>query len=134
MPSVPADQLSVDRRRTVAAEIVAMNPLLAYQREGIVETPRPDRCVGLGCAGALRVAAATLSRSRSELVTATTVVHLLGQDDVLAIEALVADIADEFGLDSGLRVHGSSFSVRFSRREPPEGSTRPRRVRDRQTD
>jgi hypothetical protein len=36
-------------------------------------------------------------------------VHRLGQDDVQALEALVADIADEFGLDGRMRVHGGSF-------------------------
>jgi hypothetical protein len=90
-----------------------MNPLLAHQLDEIVESTQPDPCVGLGCAGALRVAAATLSRTRSDLVTATTVVHRLGQDDVQAVEAVVAEIADEFGLDSRLRVHGGSFFGSF---------------------
>jgi hypothetical protein len=48
-------------------------------------------------------------------VTATTVVGVLGQDDVSAFEELVADIAAEFGLDSRVRLHVGSFAVRFSR-------------------
>jgi hypothetical protein len=64
----------------------------------------------------LRVAAATLSWAPLDQVTATTVVGVLGQDGVPTFEKLVADIAAEFGLDSQIRLHIGSFSVRFRRR------------------
>jgi hypothetical protein len=50
------------------------------------------------------------------LVTATTAVGVLGQDDAAAVEALVAEIADELQLKTEFRVHVGSFSVRFSHR------------------
>ena len=56
-----------------------------------------------------------LSHAQSDEITATTVVGILGQDDVPAVEALVAAIAQEFGLESSMRTHVGSFSVRFSR-------------------
>ena len=63
----------------------------------------------------MRVAAATLTSAPSDEVTATTVVGILGKDDVSAFEALVGDIAAEFGLESRIRLRVGSFSVRFKR-------------------
>jgi hypothetical protein len=91
---------------------VAMNQLLAHQPN---YASRPGLCTGLGCEDPLRVAAATLTHARSDDVTATTVVGVLDHDNAAALEALVADIAEEFGLDARVRMHVGSFSVRFSR-------------------
>jgi hypothetical protein len=48
-------------------------------------------------------------------MTATTVVGVLGRDDLEAVRALVHDIADEYGLDATVTVKVGSFSVRFER-------------------
>jgi hypothetical protein len=71
--------------------------------------------VHLACEGPLRVAAGILSRAASDEISATTVVGVLGADDVQAFKALVAEIVDEFGFDARVRLHVGSFSVRFSR-------------------
>jgi hypothetical protein len=92
-----------------------MNQLLARQIEEAVGSHRPDECVGLGCEAQLRIAAATVSDAPPGLITATTVVGVLGQDDAAAVAALIGEIADEFQLKTELRVHLGSFSVRFSR-------------------
>ena len=92
-----------------------MKQLLERELEEVLRrrpsTPRTE----LGCESSLRVAAATLSRSPD--IAATRVVGTLDQDDVAAVESLVADIAYEFGLESRLRINAGSFSVRFSRLE-----------------
>ena len=92
-----------------------MNQLLARQIEDAVGSTRDGVCSGLDCEAQLRIAAATVSNAPSDLITATTVVGVFGQDDASAVEALVADIAAEFQLKSELRLHLGSFSVRFSR-------------------
>lgn len=92
-----------------------MNQLLATQIREAICPRQPSRCSGLECQGSLRVAAAMLSRARSDEMMATTVVGILGRDDVPAVEALVASIAQEFGLESSMRTRIGSFSVRFSR-------------------
>jgi hypothetical protein len=89
--------------------------MLARQLEEVVGTDQPGRYTGLGAESQLGVAAATLGRSPSNEVTATTVVGILGRDDVSAFEALVHDIGAEFGLASRIRLRAGSFSVRFSR-------------------
>src|SRR5262245_61761210 len=94
-----------------------MNQLLTRQLKEAVTPPRQGECVGLGCEAQLRVAAATLSDAPPGLISATTVIGVLGQDDAAAIETLIADIADEFLLKSEIRSHLGSFSVRFSRRQ-----------------
>lgn len=99
-----------------------MNQLLARELEEVVGTKRAGIRTGLSSEPQLRVAAATLSRTLSDEITATTVVGILGQDDVPALEALVADLAEEFGLESRIRVHVGSFSVRFSRVPPGHDS------------
>jgi hypothetical protein len=90
--------------------------MLSRQLDEVVGTKRPDRSTRLASESPLRVAAATLSRASSDQVTATTVVGVLGQDDVPAFEELVADIAAEFELESQIRLHVGSFSVRFRRK------------------
>ena len=88
--------------------------MLAVQPDQLLRPTRPHHCTGLGCEGSLRVAAEMLSNSRSDEVTAMTVVGILGRDDVTAFEALVTEIAEEFGLERRTKLHVGSFSVRFS--------------------
>ncbi len=90
--------------------------MLTRQLEEVVGTPQLGHSTGLASESPLRVAAATLSWAPLDQVTATTVVGVLGQDDAPAFEQLVADIAAEFRLDSQIRLHVGSFSVRFRRR------------------
>ncbi len=90
--------------------------MLTRQLEEVVGTPQLGHSTELASESPLRVAAATLSSAPLDQVTATTVVGVLGQDDAPAFEQLVADIAAEFGLDSQIRLHVGSFSVRFRRR------------------
>ena len=70
---------------------------------------------GLSSESPLRVAAAMLSHAAADEMTATRVVGTIGQDDFEAFQGRVADIADEFGLDSDVQVRGGSYAVRFSR-------------------
>jgi hypothetical protein len=78
-------------------------------------SPKPASVVQLACEGPLRVAAGTMSRAANDEISATTLVGVLGADDVQAFKALVAEIVDEFGFDARVRLHVGSFSVRFSR-------------------
>ncbi len=80
-------------------------------------TPRPY----LSCEDPLRVAAATLTQGQGNAISATTVVGVLGLDDVAEFQALVAQLSDEFELDARVRMHVGSFAVRFSRRVAPAG-------------
>jgi hypothetical protein len=70
----------------------------------------------LASEGPLRVAAGTLSGAVADEIGATTVVGVLGADDIPAFEALVAEVSDEFDVDAKVRLQVGSFSVRFSRR------------------
>ena len=79
----------------------------------------PESLPTLECESQLRVAAAMLSHSRPGEITATTVVGVLGRNDLDAFNALVAEIGDELDLDTRVRVHVGSYSVRFSRRATP---------------
>jgi hypothetical protein len=93
-----------------------VNPLVANQSvEALAE---PVRLEGLSCEGPLRIAAGTLSRAVDGEISATTVVGVLGADDVQEFKALVGGIADEFGFDATVRLHVGSFSVRLSRHAP----------------
>ena len=94
-----------------------MNQLLAHDLDEVRGPRTSGHRARLASEPTLRVAAATLSRTRSEDITATTVVGVLGHDDRGAVEALVSDIAEEFGLESQMRVNVGTFSVRFSRVE-----------------
>lgn len=98
-----------------------MNPSLARELEDILQQPTPD--AELSCESPLVVAASLLRRAPAHEMTATTVVGVLGRDDVEAFGALVRDIADEYGLDATVRVNVGSFSVRFTRNRD---QTRPR--------
>jgi hypothetical protein len=60
-----------------------------------------------------------LSNAQSDEISATTVVGVLGSDDMPAFEALVAEIADELNLDARVRLQVGSFSVRLSRHQDP---------------
>jgi hypothetical protein len=93
-----------------------VNQLLARQIEDAVGTSRDGLCSGLDCEAQLRIAAATVSDAPPGLITATTFVGVLGQDDVAAVEAMIAEVADEFQLKTDFWLHLGSFSVRFSRR------------------
>lgn len=95
-----------------------MNQLLARQLRETLELVSEDRWSGLDCEAQLCAAAATLAVAPLDMISATTVVGVLGQDDAQAFEALVTDIANEFGLESRIRFHVGTFSVRFSRRVP----------------
>jgi hypothetical protein len=91
-----------------------MNTPLATQLHEVIapSEPRP----ALRCESQLRVAASMLSHARPDVISATTVVGVLGHDDVPAFEALVSDIADEMALDARVRLYVGSFSVRLTRR------------------
>ena len=90
-----------------------MNQVLAPQLNELIR-PR-YHSTELANEESLLVAAEMLSNARSEEITATTVVGILGRDGAKDVEALVADIAEEFGLDTRVRMQVGSFSVRFSR-------------------
>ena len=95
-----------------------MNNLVPKQVEEVLLGP--VSCVGLACGGPLRVAAGTLHRADTDEINATTVVGVVGTDNLVTFQKLVADIADEFDLSARVRVDGGLFAVRFSRRvEPP---------------
>jgi hypothetical protein len=96
-----------------------LNPSLARELEDIVcqTTPRED----LASAGPLLVAARTLSSAAASEMTATTVVGMLGLDDLAAFRALVQEIVDDFDLEATVKLQLGSFSVRFSR--PPADGT-----------
>ena len=70
---------------------------------------------------ALRVGAETLCRARAGEITATTVVCNIADDAIDAVESLVADIADEYGLEACIRrQQPGSYSVRFTWPETDE--------------
>lgn len=91
-----------------------MNNLLTNQIQEVLSGS--TRCAGLPCEGPLRVAAATLASAEADEISATTVVGVVGGDDLSTFRTLVADIAEEFDLDARVRAGVASFSVRFSRR------------------
>jgi hypothetical protein len=93
-----------------------MNHPLAQELDDVFATP--GRVDGLAYEGSLRVAAQTLRYSAVDDVAATTVVGVVGADDLRAFERLVAEIADELDLDARVRLRVGSFLVRFSRRLP----------------
>jgi hypothetical protein len=70
---------------------------------------------------ALRVGAETLCRARVGEITATTVVCNIEDDEIDAVEWLVSDIVDEYGLEASIRrQQPGSYSVRFTRPEASE--------------
>lgn len=90
-----------------------MNPALRREIESIFqEPPAPVR---LKCEKPLAVAAGMLSAAAAHQMAATTVVGVLGCDDVDAFRALVSDIGQEYGLEATVKIQPGSYSVRFSR-------------------
>jgi hypothetical protein len=53
--------------------------------------------------------------ARESAMTATTVIGVLGRDDVDEFRSLAQDIAEEFCIDASVTLNRDSFSVRFSR-------------------
>src|SRR6266511_1299234 len=90
-----------------------LNPTLALQVTDILDGK--TQSAELACAGALVVAARMLTGADEVAMTATTVVGVLGRDDIDEFRSLVQDIAKEFGLQAEVRLKTGSFSVRFSR-------------------
>ena len=93
-----------------------MNHVLVGQLNEILDKPAGQNLPALKCESQLRVAAAMLRHARPGEITATTVVGVLGRDDVDAFTRLVAEIGDESDLDTSVRLHVGSYAVRFSRR------------------
>jgi hypothetical protein len=89
-----------------------MNTLLQHQLNELL-TDISTRSK-LKCESALRVGAATLCRGKPGQITATTVVCDISADDLEAFGLLVADIADEYGLEASIRQQPGSCSVRFT--------------------
>ena len=93
-----------------------MNNLLCQQLDELLaksETRRHGKPES-----ALRVSAAMLRRRTSSEVTATTVVCRAAGEDLEALESLVTDISEEYGLNASIRAQSGSVSVRFTRRLP----------------
>jgi hypothetical protein len=91
-----------------------MNPALLREIESIFQEapPAPAR---LKAERQLAVAAGMLSTAAPREMTATTVVGVLGRDDVDAFRSLVADLSAEYGLEATVKLHQGTYSVRFSR-------------------
>ena len=70
----------------------------------------------LACETALRTGAATL-RHGAGAITATTVVCDIGGAGLDALQSLVADIVEEFGLDATIRPQAGAYVVRFTQAE-----------------
>jgi hypothetical protein len=90
-----------------------MHPTLLHDIETMFQAPPAP--AKLKCAAPLEVAARMLSTAAPYQMTSTTVVGVLGGDDVDAFRALVAEISDEYGLEATLKLHQGSYSVRLSR-------------------
>ena len=91
-----------------------MNPALVREIETIFFQPAAAP-VRLKCERQLVVAAGMLSAAAPHEMTATTVVGVLGSDDVDAFRSLVADVNAEYGLEATVKIQVGSYSVRFSR-------------------
>jgi hypothetical protein len=90
-----------------------MNTLLARQLQDVLADAAPTP--RLRCERQLRVSAGTLLRARPSEIGATTSIGVLGRDDVEAFLALVADVAEEFGVEARATIRGTTYSVRFTR-------------------
>ena len=90
-----------------------MNPALVRDIADILQPPAAR--VTLKAERQLAVAASMLSAAAARDMTATTVVGVLGSDDVDTFRSLVADICDQYGLDATVKIQVGSYSVRFSR-------------------
>lgn len=90
-----------------------MDPSLARELTAILgESAQGNKLV---CEGPLRVAARTLGHLPAHETSATTVVGVLGVDDLDTFRLLVHDIAQEYGLETTVKIRAGSFSVRFCR-------------------
>ena len=90
-----------------------MNTALLREVETILQLPAaPAR---LKSAAPLEIASRMLSSAPGHDMMATTVVGVLGRDDVDAFRSLVADISAEYGLEATVKLQEGSYSVRFSR-------------------
>jgi len=97
-----------------------MHNLLADQLD---EALRAAPCAtGLACEPQLRAAAGAVCQARAGEISATTVLGVLGADDLPQFQALVADIAQTSNLDIDVQYQVGTFVVRFTRRvlPPPE--------------
>jgi len=100
-----------------------MNTLLANQLGELLAPPVHPRDVLYE--SQMRVAAGTLQQASVDVVTATTVVGIVGAEDRAAFEALAHRIADECGVEARIRWRDQSFSVRFNRQPAlPEAALR----------
>jgi hypothetical protein len=90
-----------------------MNPALVREIEDLLQPPAARAT--LKAEKQLAVAAGMLSAASAREMTATTVVGVLGSDDVDTFRSLVADISDEYGLEATVKIQVGSYSVRFSR-------------------
>jgi hypothetical protein len=89
-----------------------MNSLLYRQLDQLLARAASPSV--LACEGALRVGAATLRTGAAGEISATTVVCDVNVAEAERLEALVAGIADEFGLETRIKKHPGSYSVRFT--------------------
>lgn len=94
-----------------------MHNLLADQLDDALR-PTPH-ATGLACEPQLRAAAGTLSQARTGEISATTVLGVLGADDLLQFQALIADIAQTSNLDVDVQYQVGTFQVRFTRGASP---------------
>jgi hypothetical protein len=92
-----------------------VNPSLARELADILSGSGEHQ--ELACEGPLLVAARMLSHATDDEMTATTVVGVLGSDDLDAFRSLVHGIVQEFGLEATVKPKVGSFSVRFNRPE-----------------
>lgn len=90
-----------------------MHPTLLRDIETMFQAPPAP--AKLKSAAPLEIASSMLSSAAAHEMTATTVVGVLGGDDVDAFRALVAEISDEYGLEATLKLYQGSYSVRLSR-------------------
>jgi len=94
-----------------------MHNLLADQLDEALRTA--PGAIGLACEPQLRAAAGALCQARAGEISATTVLGVLGADDLPQFQALVADIAQTSNLDIDVQYQIGMFLVRFTRRVQP---------------
>jgi hypothetical protein len=92
-----------------------MDSTLAPAVDEIPSAP-PATWDDLACVRPLRIAAATLRHASRGDISATTVVSVVGADELPAFCASVAAIGAEYDLDVRVRARLGSYAVRFSRR------------------
>ncbi|MBV9356937.1 MAG: hypothetical protein JO023_15600 [Chloroflexi bacterium] len=104
-----------------------MHQLLEHPDRADTGDSRLAPRLGLACEPQLRVAAATLSRASADEIAATTVVGIIGADDLTSFECLVDELAGEFELEATTEIGVGSFSVRFTHRTAPAAEPPARR-------